>query len=134
MVQNGFFAPFFVFGLIGSDAGGPLGYLGGIEKLADFIPGEEVEEHAVGGAGDEVANVADALERRHHKAEGFSRLYTGLGDGIAFFLAFTISQHRSAAAEADGSIALGRDCHILEFGLEAFKEWILGHWYFSARG
>ncbi len=80
------------------------GALGGIEKAGSFIGGDDADEHGVGDAGDEVADVLLGVQRRHGAAVGFDAF--GLG-GILMFSAGNRGQKDAVsdpAAPDDGDV------------------------------
>lgn len=96
--------------------------LGGIEQFGGFFGLEEAEEHAMGGAGDKVANLAVADERRHGKAESASHSFVGTSGGVSVPFGLGVFQERSTAAKVDGRVGLRRHCHGVTFSFEALKK------------
>jgi hypothetical protein len=75
------------------------GDLGGIEELAASFPGNGIDEDAVGGAGDEVADAVVPFEQRHGAPEGLGGL---IGSDVFIVMFFHVgvegASPRSVAA------------------------------------
>ena len=94
-----------LFWLVAESAGGNLC---GVEELGRFDGTDDVDDHTVGNAGDEVAYVLVAGEVRHGLAVGIMGELPGVVFIAAFGPAFAERALAGRAAAEDSGIACGR--------------------------
>jgi hypothetical protein len=81
-----------------------VGDLGGVEETSTIRAFGGLDEHAVGDAGDEVADVFQAGERRHGGAEGLLSFFGCRVIAFVQFFCSPVSEHIGFAAAHDGEI------------------------------
>ena len=81
-----------------------LSDLRGIENPGSDCSVDGTDQHAVGSAGDEVADVVRPNERRHGLAVNFVRIDAGHDRDFPFCDVFTISASPRLAAAGDGRV------------------------------
>ena len=88
----------------GLGADGAVGDLGGVEEPCAHRAFDGLDEHAVGDAGDEVADVFGAGERRHGGAEGLLSVEGSTVIASALFFCILVSARIGFTAAYDGGI------------------------------
>ena len=87
---------------LGADSG--VGDLGGVEETGPVRASDGTDEHIVGDASDEVADVFRAGEQRHGGAEGLLSVEGSTVIAFALFFCILVSTRIGFAAAYDGGV------------------------------
>ena len=97
---------------------GREGYLGCVQELGGVFVFDDTDEHTVGYAGDEVADVVRAEKRRHGAAEGFCSCFVGGVAGLGAGEGVGAGLVTSGGAAGDCGWGFGR------WGRHRLRDWV----------